>query len=231
MFFYVPFALLFALLREVAWTPRRLRWAGGVLAGLALAFAGVGFVEFATRRLLLNPKVIASNQVEEYVRVNSLFFDPNIYGRFLALVMIGLAAVMLWARRPRHALPAVAALVVLWSGLLTTLSQSSFAALLVGLAALAWLRWGARVVLPPALAAVAVALLLVLAFPGALHADLCRRRAISRDQRLDEALRRLLRPQRTQHGGDGRPYSRVDRPQRRRQDDLLQFANGRTRCR
>ena len=48
-------------------------------------------MEYATRHLLLNPKVIASNQVEEYFRVNSLFFDPNIYGRFLAIVMIGLA--------------------------------------------------------------------------------------------------------------------------------------------
>ena len=45
--------------------------------------------------------MIASNQFEEYFRVNSLFFDPNIYGRFLALVMLGLAAVLLWAKRPR----------------------------------------------------------------------------------------------------------------------------------
>ena len=42
--------------------------------------------------------MIASNQVEEYFRVNSLFFDPNIYGRFLALVMLGLASVLLWAQ-------------------------------------------------------------------------------------------------------------------------------------
>src|SRR5215213_3982640 len=71
----------------------------GVLIGLALIFAGIGFVEYATRSLLLNPKVIASNELEEYFRVNSLFFDPNIYGRFLALVMLGLAGVLLWERR------------------------------------------------------------------------------------------------------------------------------------
>ena len=101
VFFYVPFALLFALLRGLEWTPRRLAWGGGVLVALALVFAAIGFWEFQTRSLLLNPKVIASNQVEEYFRVNSLFFDPNIYGRFLALVMIGLASVLLWAQRPR----------------------------------------------------------------------------------------------------------------------------------
>ena len=101
VFFYVPFALLFAVLRDIDWSARLLRAGFLVLVGLALAFAAVGFVEYATRQLLLNPKVIASNELEAYFRVNSLFFDPNIYGRFLALVMLGLAAVLLWERRPR----------------------------------------------------------------------------------------------------------------------------------
>src|SRR3954451_10996550 len=172
VFFYVPFALLFALLRGLDWTPRRLAWGGGALLGLALVFAAVGFWEFQTRRLLLNPKVIASNQVEEYFRVNSLFFDPNIYGRFLALVMIGLASALLWARRPRSLLLAIGALVVLWGGLLTTLSQSSFAALLLGRAVLAWLRFGARYVIAPVVVAAGVAAVLVFAFPSTLRLDL-----------------------------------------------------------
>jgi O-antigen ligase len=172
VFFYVPFALLFAVLRALEWTPRRLAWGGGALVGLALVFAGVGFWEFATRHLLLNPKVIAANQVQDYFRVNSLFFDPNIYGRFLALVMIGLASVLLWARRPRSLAGTIAALVVLWGGLLTTLSQSSFAALLLGLAVLAWLRFGGKVVIAPALVAVVAGAVLVFAFPSALHLKL-----------------------------------------------------------
>jgi O-antigen ligase len=180
VFFYVPFALLFALLRGLEWTPKRLAWGGGALVGLALAFAAIGFWEFQTRRLLLNPKVIASNQVEEYFRVNSLFFDPNIYGRFLALVMIGLAAVLLWRGRPRDVWLAVAALAVLWGGLLTTLSQSSFAALLLGLLVLAWMRFGARVVAGPALAVVVAALVLVLAFPHALRLDLSSQDSLSK---------------------------------------------------
>jgi hypothetical protein len=180
VFFYVPFALLFALLRGMEWTPPRLAWGGGALTGLALVFAAIGFWEFQTRRLLLNPKVIASNQVEEYFRVNSLFFDPNIYGRFLALVMIGLAGVLLWRGRPRDVWLAVAALAVLWGGLLTTLSQSSFAALLLGLFVLAWLRFGGRVVAGPALAVVAAALVLVLAFPSALRLNLSSEDSISK---------------------------------------------------
>ncbi|MBE2316882.1 O-antigen ligase family protein [Solirubrobacter sp. CPCC 204708] len=171
VFFYVPFALLFVLLRGLEWTPRRLLWGGGALVVLALLFAGIGFWEFQTRHLLLNPKVIASNQVEEYFRVNSLFFDPNIYGRFLALVMLGLASVLLWAKRPRNLLLAIGALLVLWGGLLTTLSQSSFAALLLGLAVVAWLRFGAKYVVGPALVAAVAAAVLVFAFPGALGID------------------------------------------------------------
>jgi O-antigen ligase len=169
VFFYVPFALLFVLLRGLPWTPRRLAWGGGTLVALALVFAAVGFWEFATRHLLINPKVIASNQVQEYFRVNSLFFDPNIYGRFLALVLIGLASVLLWGRRPRSLAWTIAALVVLWGGLLTTLSQSSFAALALGLGVLAWLRFGGRIVIAAVLVAVAAGAVLVFGFPSAVR--------------------------------------------------------------
>jgi len=172
VFFYVPFALLFVILRDVEWSRRRLRLGGLILVGLALAFAAIGFVEYATRTVLFNPKVIASNQFESYFRVNSLFFDPNIYGRFLAVVMIGLAAVLLWERRSREVWSAALALAVLWGGLVLTLSQSSFAALLAGLLVLAALRFPLRKVAPVALAVAAAGVVLVLAFPSALRLDL-----------------------------------------------------------
>jgi hypothetical protein len=61
-FFYVPFMLLFRLLAATNWT-RRLAINCLVLATLlALTFVAIGFVEYATRHLLWNPKVIASNQ-------------------------------------------------------------------------------------------------------------------------------------------------------------------------
>ena len=83
------------------WPARVVTWSFGISVALAVVFAGVGFVEYATKHLFLNQKLIESNQFESYFRVNSLFFDPNIYGRFLALVMIGLAAMLLWPRRNR----------------------------------------------------------------------------------------------------------------------------------
>jgi O-antigen ligase len=172
IFFYVPFALLFVVMRDLDWSPRRLHAVLRVLVALAVVFVAIGFVEYATRSLLLNPRVIASNEFEQYFRVNSLFFDPNIYGRFLAVVMIFLAAVLLWGTRPRVIWPTVAVLALLWGGLVLTLSQSSFAALLCGLLLLAALRFGWRKVVP-ALAALAVAgLVVLLAFSSALRLDI-----------------------------------------------------------
>ena len=84
-------ALLFVLLAQIEWTPRLLRLCLGLLVGLALVFSAVGYVEYATGHIFLNPKLIASNDLHTYFRTNSVFFDPNIYGRFLSLVMLGLA--------------------------------------------------------------------------------------------------------------------------------------------
>jgi O-antigen ligase len=172
VFFYVPFALLFALVARVPWTRRLARVCLGVLVVLALALVGVGFVEYATRHLFLNPKVIASNQLEDYFRVNSLFFDPNIYGRFLAIVMLLLCAWLLWARRQREVVVGALLLVVLWAGLVLTFSQSSFTALLIGLAVLGAMRWSVRWALLLSGAALAVAIAFVAIAPGAVHLEL-----------------------------------------------------------
>jgi len=144
VFFYVPFALLFCLLRTLPWTPRLLRWCLGLVSALAVVCAGLGFVEYATKTLILNPKLVAANDVHTYFTVNSVFFDPDVFGRFLALVMIPLAAVLLYDKDRREQLAATAGLFVLWAGLVLTLSRSSLGALLVGLGTLAALRWPAR---------------------------------------------------------------------------------------
>lgn len=171
-FFYVPFALLFVLLAQIEWTPRLLKACFGVLVGLALVFSGIGYVEYLTRHIFLNPKLIASNELHTYFRTNSVFFDPNIYGRFLVVAMLAVAAAMLRATAPRLLAAGAAVLLALWAGLVLTLSQSSFIALLVGLAVLAVLQWGARRTLLPVAAVVVVAVLAVLASPGTFGVDL-----------------------------------------------------------
>jgi O-antigen ligase len=162
-FFYVPFALLLRLLTAVPWTPRVVRNCFAVAIGLAVLFVLIGFYEYAAKDLLWNSRVIESNQFESYFRVNSLFFDPNIYGRFLMVVMIGLAAMLLWARSGRAVAVSGVLLALLWGGLVLTFSQSSFAALLLGLAALAALRWSFRRVAAGVALCAALALVVTLA--------------------------------------------------------------------
>ena len=178
VFFYVPFALLLKLLIEVRWTRRVVMACLVVALGLAAIFVAIGFGEFATRRLLWNPKVIQANQLQSYFRVNSLFFDPNIYGRFLAIVMLALTTVVLWGRRTREPALAAAGLAVLWAGLLLTFSQSSITSLLAGLIVLGGLRWRPRPVAIAAGAAVLAAGVAIAALPGLLRLDLESERAI-----------------------------------------------------
>ncbi len=165
VFFYVPFALLFCVLRRLEWTPRLVRTCLLLVAGLAVVLALIGFVEYATKTLLFNPKLIAANNVHTYFVINSVFFDPDIFGRFLALVMILLAAELLYGNRRREQLLTTVVVAVLWAALVLTLSRSSLGALLVGLGMLAALRWNASRTVIVAVAVVAIGAAAVAASP------------------------------------------------------------------
>ena len=163
-FFIAPFSLVFALLSDFRWDRRLLTAALIVVTAEALVFSLVAFVEYATRDLLWNEAVIRSNQFHVYFRVNSLFWDPNVFGRYLAIAIVFLVAALLWSRRDRTAVALGAAALVLWLALATTFSQSSFAALVAGLAVLCALRWSLRwTLLGCAGAALAVAAVAVIA--------------------------------------------------------------------
>ncbi len=180
-FFYVPFALAFILLAEWRWDRRLLVLGLGVVAGEALLFVLFGFWEYAARHLIWNPEVIQSNDFHTYFRVNSLFWDPNIFGRYLALTITAIAAALLWGRSPRLVLWLGSLVAVLWLGLITTFSQSSFVALLVGLAALAALRWSARWTLAACGGAAILAVAFVLAAGGSLKINLSTEHTLNKD--------------------------------------------------
>jgi len=144
VFFYVPFAVLLALLRDIEWSRELLVRCLGLTAVLAVIFALIGFGEEITKTLWLNSKLIETNQLHEYFTVNSVFFDPNIFGRYLALVMILLVTVLIYDQRTRAQLASIVTLALLWGCLIFTLSRSSLAALSLGMAVLAALRWRAK---------------------------------------------------------------------------------------
>jgi O-antigen ligase len=165
VFFYVPFALMFALLRRLEWPPALVRRCLVLVGGLAVIFAFIGFAEYATKTIILNPKLVVQNDLHAYFTVNSVFFDPDIFGRFLAIVMIGLVAALLYARERRQQLLITGVLAILWAGLVLTLSRSSLGALLVGLAVLGTVRWRPRGTLIVSAAVVVIGAVVVIAHP------------------------------------------------------------------
>jgi putative inorganic carbon (hco3(-)) transporter len=161
-FFLVPFAVLFALLLEVRWTPRLLAGVFVIVLVEALALVAVGFGQYAIRDLFWNPSVIAGNEVHTYFRVNSAFWDPNVFGRYLVLAVLVAAAYMVWTRRSNRAIAVAIACLVLIAGLTLAYSQSSVVALLAGLVVIVAPRWGTRWALGAGAAAAAAAIALVL---------------------------------------------------------------------
>jgi O-antigen ligase len=168
---------MFVLLKRIEWTAELVRGCAIVIVALALAFSAVAFYEYFSQTLLLNPKLLISNQFHTYFRVNSVFFDPNIFGRFLMLAMIGLAAVILDSKSGRLVLTCVAASAVLLAAMVMTLSQSSLLGLLTGFATLAALRWSPKLVIGAAGVAALLGAVAVIALPG--HGGLSSLRSIN----------------------------------------------------
>jgi O-antigen ligase len=160
-FFFVPFSLVYGLVREVRWDRRLLTLALWVVGIEAVCFVLVGSVEFVSKSLFWNDQVIRSNEFHTYFRVNSVFWDPNIYGRYLSLVAVVAMSALLWARERKTLALLTALIAVLWIGLVPTFSQSSFAALLAGLVVLAALRWSFKWTVIAAVGGVVLTMLIV----------------------------------------------------------------------
>ena len=153
LFYYLPFG--FVALAVARLRPER-RWLLALYAQLvlmALVFAAVGVYQWATRDVFWNPKVIVGNAYAPFFRVNSVFYDPSVYGRFLVVAILATLVLALGRARPRELAVAAVGIALIWVGLLFSFSQSSFAALIVagGILVAAALTWRRR-----ALAAIAV---------------------------------------------------------------------------
>lgn len=165
-FFYAPFALLYGLAAQQRWDAKLLRTCVITLVSVAVVLVLAGFVEFSRGKYLITIGGAQPSDFDPYFRVQSLFFDPNIYGRFLAVVMLVITAVMLYTDKTRRVFGAAGLLALLWAGLVLSLSQSSFAALLAGLIVLAALRWKTRPVLITTGAVLLAGVIFALAVPS-----------------------------------------------------------------
>jgi putative inorganic carbon (hco3(-)) transporter len=143
-FFLIPFAILFSLLAEASWDRRLLKLALGVLVAEGLILALIGIGQFADHHIFWNGKLETSNDFHFYFRVNSLFWDPNIFGRYLVLTILLATTTLLWAANRVLAFALAAAVAIAFTGLVFAFSQTSFIALFAGLLVLVALRWSVR---------------------------------------------------------------------------------------
>jgi O-antigen ligase len=155
-FFYLPFGLLTVSLSRLPWNPRAVVWLLGELVAMAVVFAAIGIYQWSTRDIFWNPKVIVGNAYAPFFRVNSVFYDPSVYGRFLVVAIVACLVVALYSATPRVTFAAGAAISAVWAGLVFSFSQSSFAALIAAAVLLAAMLWRWRAALALALVAVVI---------------------------------------------------------------------------
>ncbi len=127
---------------------RWLSWLWGGLVATALAYAAVGAYQWVTRDVFWNPSVKVFNAYAPFFRVNSVFWDPSVYGRYLTVaVLASLAGILLGGVRGWRMAGLYAVVVATWFGLLISFSQSSFVALAAGIVVAAAVAWGRRATL------------------------------------------------------------------------------------
>jgi len=155
--FLFPFLALVAVVVHEPGRPWLARALVFVLIGEAVVFSAFGLWEEAARHTYVsNSSLEVSNTYASFFRTNSLFYDPNIYGRHLALAL-SVLVVLMWQSRRLLALTA-ASIAFIWIGLYYSYSQSSLVALFVVVVGITLVAAGGRTRRVVAIGAVALAL-------------------------------------------------------------------------
>jgi putative inorganic carbon (hco3(-)) transporter len=159
LFYLLPLALIAVALVRLPWQIEAVKFLYVEITAMALVFSAIGAEQYLTRNIYWNPKVRVDNAfapVGWFYRVNSVFYDPSIYGRFLVVAILSSIALVLFARA-NVAYAAAAAAAAITVGLLPSFSQSSYFALAVGIAAGLVALWRRVAILPLVLAALVLA--------------------------------------------------------------------------
>jgi O-Antigen ligase len=167
--FLLPFGLLAVGFARLPWRGRWLTWLWVGLVGTALLYAAVGGYQWFTRDVFWNPSVKVFNAYAPFFRVNSVFWDPSVYGRYLTVaILASLAGILLGGVRGWRVGGLYAVVIATWLGLLISFSQSSFVALAVGIVVAVAVAWGRRATIG-LLVLGAVTTVVVLAVPQVRH--------------------------------------------------------------
>jgi O-antigen ligase len=144
VFFYIPFLILYRLV--IAWWGRAdaLRILVATTIGMAVPVALLALGQYAARWTFWNDRLEQANIYSRFFRVNGIFFDPNILGRYLAIAVLAGVGVAWVARRPSTIGIVGVASAICAAGLAVTFSRSSTLGLIVGLVFMACRAFGAR---------------------------------------------------------------------------------------
>ena len=203
LFFYLPFAFMAMRIGQLGWSPGGLRAAFGAQCGLAILFGAVALWQEATRHVFWNPSVEVSNAYRSFFRVNSLFWDASVYGRFMAVTLVLCCGVAVYRGIN---IPLGAAMAFMFVGLYFTYSQSSYFAVAAGVLAVGTGLWSRRVTLV-LVGAGAVGLLAVLAV--ALRGNSAARVSDSRSHLISLGFRVIRRHPLDGAGLSGLPTAAV----------------------
>lgn len=167
--FLLPFGLLAVGFARLPWRGRWLTWLWVALVGTALSYAAVGGYQWFTRDVFWNPSVKVFNAYAPFFRVNSVFWDPSVYGRYLTVaILASLAGILLGGVRGWRVAGLYGVVIATWLGLLISFSQSSFVALAAGIVVAVAAAWGRKATLG-LVALGAVTTLVLLAVPQVRH--------------------------------------------------------------
>ena len=142
LFFYLPFAFMAMRIGQLGWNPGGLRAAFAAQCALAILFGAVALWQEVTRHVFWNPSVEVSNAYRSFFRVNSLFWDASVYGRFMAVTLVLCCGVAVYRGLD---LPLAATMAFVFGGLYFTYSQSSYFAVAAGVLAVGAGLWSRRV--------------------------------------------------------------------------------------
>ncbi len=144
-FFWIPFVLLYLLVVAIWREGRALRTLAITTMAMSVPVAVLALAEYASRDILWNHRLMQANVYSRFFRVNSIFYDPNILGRYLALALIITVAVAwLWRGSNRVLVACGVVAAIDAAALVVTFSRSSALMLMVGLLIMALRMFGWR---------------------------------------------------------------------------------------
>lgn len=137
--FYLPFLLMYLSVRILKPGERALKTALTLLFLQGIAFSLFGVYQYLSGHLFWNQRLIEANEFSPVFRVNSIFWDPNMFARFLIVVIVFSMTYLLFRPGVFNSYFLSSVSLICWIGVALSFSRSGWLTLLFALVVLAFL--------------------------------------------------------------------------------------------